>query len=375
MNCDIERAVGILSQSKEQFERAARLQVAVWNGESLMTQPLLLACALGDEESKKYPIFNTKETHYDSKKMFASELRAMMEVACAGAQSVPSVRANMGCGIFPTLFGVKQELYEDKMPWVQEHLSKEHLRKMGPEDLKISDEFRAGLDHMAFMSERLKDTGCLVFPMDLQGAVDTAHLVYGDAIFYDLYDDPGFIHHLLDLSCEAIIMGMKECLEFMPGSEEQVAHYNSLVMPRSKGGIKISEDTSTLLSKDHIEEFVIPYMERILSYFGGGYIHYCGQNEHLFNTVMSSPMVSGLNFGNPDMHDMEYVLRRCRDMGKVYYGAIPKDRNESLVEYFTRLLIASSDGERSKLLLQYRCNKEERDKVLDTWATVCGRIY
>lgn len=156
---------------------------------------------------------------------------------------------------------------------------------------------------------------------------------------------------------------------------EQVAHYNNLVMPRAKGGIKISEDTSTLLSKGHIEEFVIPSIERILTHFGGGYIHYCGQNEHLFNAIMSINMVFGLNFGNPDMHDMEYVLERCRNTGKIYYGVIPKNGNESLEEYFLRLLSASSDDGSSKLLLQYRCSKEQRDQVLDTWTKVCDRIH
>jgi len=120
---------------------------------------------------------------------------------------------------------------------------------MGPEDLNIGDEFKMGLEHMAYMAEQLEGTGCMVYPMDLQGPFDIAHLVYGDDIFYDLYDDPKFVHHLLDLSCHAIFRGMEECFKVIPNSDEMVAHYNELVMPRSIGGIKTSEDTSTLLSK------------------------------------------------------------------------------------------------------------------------------
>lgn len=371
----IEETIGFLSRFKETFERAAQMQTALWNGERMRIQPLLLSCILEGEESEKHPILNMKEIHWDSRKMLASQLRGMVEVAYAGAESVPSVRANMGCGIFPTLLGVKQELFDDKMPWVQEHLSREQLKKMGPEDLKLSDEFKAGLEHMAFIVDKLEGTGCLVFPMDLQGPMDVAHLVYGDAIFYDLYDDPDFVHHLLDLSCEAIIMGMEECLKIIPGSEQQIAHYNCLVIPRNKGGIKISEDTSTLLSKDHVEEFVVPHTERVLSHFGGGYIHYCGHNEHLFNAFISSPLVIGLNLGNPEKHDMEYVLGRCRDTGKVYYGVLKKDNNESFEDYFTRLLACSSKNGVGSLLLQYRCRMEEREEVLDAWRSVCSKIY
>ena len=148
---------------------------------------------------------------------------------------------------------------------------------------------------MAFMAEKLDETGCMVYPMDLQGAFDTAHLVYGDEIFYDLYDDPDFVHHLLDLCCEAIVMGMEECFKVIPDSESKIAYYNNLVMPREIGGIKTSEDTSTLLSKEHIDEFVVPYLERILKHFGGGYVHYCGSNPYLFEAVMANPYVKGIN--------------------------------------------------------------------------------
>ena len=30
-------------------------------------------------------------------------------------------------------------------------------------------------------------------------------------IFYDLYDDPEFVHHLLELACQAMFKGMEEC--------------------------------------------------------------------------------------------------------------------------------------------------------------------
>jgi hypothetical protein len=363
----INEALDILKQHREEFDRAAELQIALWNGEKPEKQPLLLSCDLSLEQNKKYPEYDTKAIHYDSEKTLLNGLRAMMTVVNGGCEAVPSARANMGCGIFPTLFGIEQELFEDKMPWVKQHLPKEVLAKMGPEDLKIGDEFKAGLDHMAYMKENLKGTGCMVFPMDLQGVFDTAHIVYGDKLFYDLYDDPDFVHHLLELSYHALIMGMNECIKVMPDSDTKIAHYNSLVMPRSRGGIKVSEDTSTLLSKEQIDEFVAPYMHRILKYFGGGYIHYCGKNEHLFETVMNEPLAFGLNFGNPEMHDMEYVVKRCAEVGKVFYGLINRDENEDLEQYFRKYLKASKKDGKSLLLLQYSCKIEDREAVLEAW--------
>ncbi|NMB98561.1 MAG: hypothetical protein GYA02_18465 [Clostridiaceae bacterium] len=365
----ITKMIDFLKQYKNTFDMASEKQLSLWNDEfpEDKPQPLLLHCNLDSEENEFYPSYNYKEIHYDKEKMFISGLKGAMTAAYGGCEAVPSVRANMGCGIFPTLFGIKQELFEDKMPWVQEHLSKDVLAKMGPEDLKIGDEFKAGLEHMSYMAERLEGTGCMVYPMDLQGVFDTAHIVYGDQIFYDLYDDPEFIHHLLNLSCNALIMGMEVCFKVLPDSEKRIAHYNSLVIPREKGGIKISEDTSTLLSKEHIEEFVAPYTHKLLAYFGGGYVHYCGKNPHLFESVMAEPLAYGLNLGNTDMHDMEYILKRCAQSGKIYYGGINKQESESLYDYFKKYLSASTSGSKKYLLLQYSCSKQDREQVIDEW--------
>lgn len=373
MKNEINAMVSILKQHREKSCKAAELQLALWNDDKPERQPLLLQCVPDAAENEDNKYFNSKEIHYNPEKMLCNELKGALMSVKAGMEAVPSVRANMGCGIFPTLFGVKQELFEDKMPWVLEHLSKETLSKMGPEDLKISDEFKAGLEHMAYMAQALEGTGCMVYPMDLQGAFDTAHLVYGDQIFYDLYDDPDFIHHILELSCQAIFMGMQECFKIIPGSQARVAHYNSLVMPRSKGGIKISEDTSTLLSKAHIDEFVVPYMHKLLERFGGGYIHYCGRNAHLFEAVMNEPLAYGLNFGNPDKHDMYSVLEACAARDKIYYGLIIKDESEPAEEYFRKCLKASRKDDRSLLLLQYSCGERDRDSIVEAWnrATTC----
>ena len=106
------------------------------------------------------------------------------------------------------------------MPWVQEHLSKDVLAKMGPEDLKI-DEFKAGLEHMSYMAERLEGTGCMVYPMDLQGVFDTA-LLYTVIKYFMIYTMIEFIHHLLNLSCNALIMGMEVCFKVLPDSEKEL---------------------------------------------------------------------------------------------------------------------------------------------------------
>jgi hypothetical protein len=89
---------------------------------------------------------------------------------------------------------------------------------------------------------------------------------------------------------------------------------------------------------------------------------------------MSLPDVRGINFGNPEKHDMEYVLRRCADVGKVFYGGIPR-KETSVEEYFLKYLKASKAGERCILLLTNSCKKEEREGIRNAWQHAYSLLY
>jgi hypothetical protein len=306
--------------------------------------------------------------------MLIAGMSAMASSTLGNMQAVPSIRANMGCSIFPSLFpGIVPELFDDqRMPWIIKHLDKETLKNLKPEDLKLTDEFKLGLEHMVYMAEKIQGTGAYVFPLDLQDAIDVAHLVYGDQFFYDLYDDPPFINHLLDLSCRAIEIGITECLKVIPCSDKVVTHYNQVALPRSLGGIKFSEDTSTLLSPEHIDEFTVPSLKRQLEFSGGGYIHFCGRNPHLFDSILSIEKVRGVNFGNPEKYDMEEVLRRVAGAGKVFYGEIPKRKEEDYKTYFSRLCTAATDssGCCRLLLVMHAYSPENAAEIRSAWKEV-----
>jgi hypothetical protein len=369
---------GIIAERAAEYGRSVEDQCAVWEGRIPKRQPLLLSGALPKTAGAgAWPQFTTREIHFDKDKMLISGMIGMASAALGGMQSVPSIRANMGCGIFPSLFpGIVSQLFDDqRMPWITEHLDKDTIKKLKPEDIKLTDEFKLGLEHMAYMAGMIEGSGAYVFPLDLQDAVDIAHLVYGDDFFYDLYDEPDFIRHLLDLSCRAVEIGITECLKIIPHADKVVAHYNQLVMPRSGGGIKFSEDTSILLSPEHIEEFTIPSLKRQLEFSGGGYVHFCGNNIHLFEAVVAQDGVRGLNFGNPEKYDMEDVLRRLAKAGKVYYGSVPKNPEESYEAYFTRLLAASKDpGGCCRLLLSLDAPEGKAGEIREAWGKACAAL-
>lgn len=346
----------MLRERAHKHEKSARRQLSQWKGERGVCS--LLLHVTDAPEIQRLPEYNNEEIHYDVEKMFVSQLRLALTSALADGDAVPSVRANVGCGALCTLYGgLKQTFFEDKMPWLLQHLTPEQLMELTPESIEESPEFKMGLEQMRFMKEMLRGTGIEVYPMDLQGPIDMAHLLLGNEFFYLLYDEPEIIHHALELSVAADAYGMKKSFEIIqPG--DWVCHYNELVLP-TETPLKISEDTSTLLCGEHLIEYMKPYTERLLTEFGGGYIHYCGDNKHLLQLTPHLKNSIGMNFGNPERHDPAAVLRELGGLHKCYYGRFA---DMTPVE---QAQLARQENGWFNTMIPFYCRMEDQARVIE----------
>jgi len=331
-------------------------QLRQWNGEKGVCSLLLHVTDI--PEAQWLPDYNMYEIHYDPEKMFISELKKALSSAFAEGDAIPSVRANVGCGALCTLYGgLAQTFFEDKMPWLLKHLTHEQIEEVTVECLEESAEFKAGLEQMRFMKDMLQGTGIELYPMDLQGPIDMAHLFMGDEFFYDLYDEPELVHKALEMGYTAAVYGMEKCFEIIQPAD-YVCHYNDLILP-SCTPLKISEDTSTLLCKEHLLEFMKPYTEKLLKRFGGGYIHYCGSNQHLLEMIPQIRGNIGLNFGNPERHDPKAVLEELGRNRQCYYGNFPQISLEETVRIARR-----EDGSYNAFITA-SCPIDEQQQMLE----------
>ena len=340
-----------------QRAKAAR-QLAQWRGEKGVCSLLLSLREEDIPELRYLPNYDLEEIHGDIEKMFVSQLRGALTTAFADGEAVPSVRANVGCGCINTLLGgLRQTYFPDKMPWLLQHLTAEEMASLTAADITDSEEFTRGLEEMRFMKTMLEGTGVEVYPMDLQGPIDMAHLWLGNEFFYLLYDDPELVHHVLGLAVECLDYAWHKNMEIIQPTDH-LCHYNSFVLPIGHP-VKLSEDTSTLLSKAHIEEYMIPYTAEVFRRLGGGYIHYCGNNQHLLPVTEAFPGSFGLNFGNPERHDFGEVLPALWKNGKFYLGAALPCTPEEQVR-----AAACPDGT-FNLFAVMSCAKADQPRVLE----------
>ena len=369
----LDKVLSLFNPYPEKIISCQRQQAAVWRGEEVDYLPLLLAGGSIPERGD-FPSYNLKEQFFDKEKMLYEQALVALATVRAGGSALPSVRANLGTSFLASVFGLEQEVFEDKMPWLKKHLTKDEIKKLSIEDLTpISEKglLPRAKEYMNFFKGRLAGKVAVYLP-DTQGPFDLAHLIRGNEIFTDIYDDPDFVHHLMELSTYVYIEASKYLKRVVDEPLNAGYHSNSLYMGNC--GVRCCEDTTTLLSPDLVKEFVAPYIKKALSPFGGGWLHFCGKGNHLLDIFLEIPEVKGINFGNPENYDPAEILPRLESRGKIYYGSFPRKEREGVKEYFVRLL--KPLRKKGTLLLGFDLPEgEEPSSVLSLWHSVQDKSF
>ena len=333
----------ILNEDPKRTDLARQRQVAFWNGEKPDAWPIMFTAPL-TEEQERLPESNYQEAFYDADLMLYSQLRGACAVINARSDAVPSIRANLGTAVALSCIGLKQMVFTDKMPWLQEHLTREEVSRLEPDDVKIQGDFERGTKYMRYFQEVLKKR-IPAYCMDSQGPMDLAHLIAGDDIFYAFYDDPPYVHHLLEIALTVGVRAIEWMREVKGEPPDKTHHGNSLY---GNIGVNICEDTSAIIGPEAIDEFSIPYDRRLAQHFGGARVHYCGRSDPLTQALCETPEIRGINFGHipgkDDLHDFEEEMEKLRVHGKIYYGPWPRKKNESGKDYLKRLHKWSAQG-------------------------------
>lgn len=295
--------------------------------------------------------YSMKEQFFSKEKMLYATLKRMIEAAKIDCDGQLCLRVNLGIALMTSLFGLHPTVIEHNQPWCKEHLSKEEILHFHISDnLSQAGLMPKALDCMAYFQETVGNLAHIYLPETL-GPFAIAHLVYGDNIFTEIYDDPKFIHNLLRLATKMSIRAtevLKEALRDLRDSGYH-GHGMSYGIYMSKGGTRISDDTSILLSPEHIKEFTTPYDSRVLASFSGGWIHYCGYNMSLTKELIKIGEVRGINLGNPEEWDAKEFMKMILDHNKFYFGSWKRNDNESLSSYFRRI-IGYLNGKRRGLI-------------------------
>jgi hypothetical protein len=303
--------------------------------------------------------------------MYQAEMERALRVVDWPTDGISTIRPNLGVVFIPAMAGLGYEIHPGQMPWPGKPLSKEEIRQISGVDTSTQRTMRLAAEFYAIHQGQAPNDDVIAYQPDTQGVFDIAHLLYGESILYDVTDDPAWVHELLEISLDLYHRGSRYVKKLLgePVGEMFHGHGTPQGVWFPHAGVRISEDTATLLSPRMLEEFVLPYIERALGAFGGGFVHYCGRHNFFFKALCKSPFVRAIDLGNSEFYDLHWLFERCAESGTVLYSRVAAQAGEHWVQYVRRIAEATkSTGARCILRPEvYPSGRSECAAMLELW--------
>ncbi len=307
-------------------------------------------------------VFTMAEQFDDPLKSLYSQLEDMLSSVLLHTGAPLCVRPNYGTILLPAMLGMPYRVLDDNYPWLTGHLDKKQFARASQTDFLTSDMMCKTLECIDTFRSVLPDWVHVYLP-DTQGPFDIAHLIHGNDIFYALMDEPDFVHELMAFSTTLYIQATQRLKQALAEPMDSCYHGHAMAQGiwMRNGGARVSEDTPTLLSPAHIDEFVLPYDQQALAAFGGGFIHFCGKNEYLLDAFLQMEQVRVINLGNPEMYDADRVMALALGTSTTYFGPWPRLADETPHQYCARMRMLSDGASRGLLLLLHKNMFQDMD--------------
>ena len=278
--------------------------------------PLVISC---DEPVSDFTPFPYSEAFYDPAKMMFNQLLERVALGVILRDDSPlAIRSDHGIIQVGSLLGAKWQLTEDNYPWVEHLESREQLELIAsgqtPIDLEAGGIVGPSIQTLQFYHQVLAEyplcrKAIQISMPDLQGPMDTAHLLWGNDIFYAFYDEQELLSAVLDSVVSAMLALEKK---YRPLTRDHMDPFgttqHTYVVP---GRLLIRDDTSIMVSSEIYKNFVRPYNSHILKEVGKGSIHLCGNAEHLIDAILDTSNLVGVDLSQPELMNIADVYRKC----------------------------------------------------------------
>jgi hypothetical protein len=256
--------------------------------------------------------------------MLQSKLREIKDHLDMEDDFLPAVRVDFGTGLIASAFGCQIIVPENNLPAVSSHPLKNihdiYKIKLPAEDAGM---LKKMFEWIETWRENLPQWLPVQIP-DIQGPFNNAHLVRGNDILTDFYDDPRAVEHLLDLITDYTISIVNKFNRLFQFEKGWFCDWGGGYW---KGSARISNCSTDMISPDFYEKYVLPRDNRLLSSVGGGRMHYCGGHSGVLENFCRNPLVTGLDM-DAELHDPweaaenanEKLVLAFQDYGKPFHG-------------------------------------------------------
>jgi uroporphyrinogen-III decarboxylase len=197
---------------------------------------------------------------------YHGDVQTMMDVQLAGTRivnekfdlsQVPRVYPDFSVYAGATVLGLELQFQPDQPPSPLGHplqSAEEAARLELPDDLTAAGLIPRMIQFYDYMKTHAPQDVAVGFGTGTQGPFTTAVLLRGNGIFLDIYEAPDLVHRFLQTVTENSIR-LRELSHQMNGTTDTSV-------------IGYADDYGGLLSPEHYQEFVLPYLLQIADHFG-----------------------------------------------------------------------------------------------------------
>lgn len=292
--------------------RTEQLQHDLWNGGKLPYLP----CVVGLLPSNDWPNYTFTERWDDVEKNIINSLGWVYSGALLQDDRLYQIRPEYGVVNIPELFGIETIISNEGNSMSEGLNDRDKLKSLidaGPPDFSSNKHNQKIIEYQDVAKELLSDyeklSKVIHFTLpDTQGPFDLACLIWGSDILLGVYDDPELFEQLMELVTQTFIAYNKYHQKRMGDPANSAYHIAGLKLVN--GGIRICDDSATLISKEMYASQVAPYNVKAFAPFSGGWLHYCGDGNRLLPTMLNDiPGVHAIHLGNPDLHNFRQLVK------------------------------------------------------------------
>lgn len=243
--------------------------------------------------------YTWEEMLSDPYKMFRQELDNIKQHMLLEDDRVLCTRVNFGTAQIAAAFGCDLFFPPNNLPCAKNHILKDindvyQLKKPSMD----AGWYKKLKEFVTFYFDNMPEHIHMQLP-DIQSTLNNAHLIRGNDIIFDFFDEPEKLEYFLDFVTDYMIDLTNYLNKLIRHEEGWFFDWGALW----KGNGRISNCTVHLISPQLYEDFILQRDKRFLESIKGGRMHYCGAHTEVFSSFLKENFITGLDFDS-NLHSL-----------------------------------------------------------------------
>lgn len=284
--------------------------------------------------------YTIKEALDSPEKMLANQMETINARLAVGDDFLPALRADFGTAQIAAMYGCPIKIMEDSEPCCAKHILEDIEDVEQLETPSMTSGWMPKVDEFQRYFLEHKSENVAIQHPDVQGPFNSAHLIRGNDIIYDFYDDPENVQVLLNKVADFMV-------DWISYTTRETQPEKGWIYDRGglwRGNARLCNCSLQIVSPTIYRENIMASDDRFLKAVNLGRVHYCGSYREIIDDLFKLKYMTNLEIDST-YHDLVETCEKAPEQvsimfcdwsnepgnrewyDKIMSGDIPKKRN------------------------------------------------